>query len=88
MDHGSLLKSSLSRIHLADMGMAVQQRYAAGTKEVLRRYFGGEELNPTDVIVSVSFSSPFLRVLAPHTQPHQLCSLIRTFKLCCMGFAV
>ena len=33
---------------------AMQMRYAAGTKEVLRRFFEGEELNPTDVIVSVS----------------------------------
>lgn len=43
------------------LGMAVQLRYAAGTKEVLRRYFEGEELNPTDVIVSVSLHPVALR---------------------------
>ncbi len=31
----------------------LQARYAAGVKEILRRSFAGEELNPTDVIVAV-----------------------------------
>jgi hypothetical protein len=31
-----------------------QARYAAGTKEILRRTFEGIRLNPTDVIVQVS----------------------------------
>ncbi len=45
----------------------LQKRYAAGTKEILRRYFEGEELNPTDVIVSVSFIFSHMSLLY---QPH------------------
>lgn len=30
-----------------------QARYAAGVKEILRRSFAGEDLEPTDVIVQV-----------------------------------
>lgn len=39
----------------ADSGTTLdaQARYAAGVKEILRRTFDGEELNPTDVIVKV-----------------------------------
>ncbi|KAK9836497.1 hypothetical protein WJX74_001714 [Apatococcus lobatus] len=38
--------------HYSGTTLDAQQRYAAGTKEVLRRFFSKEELNPTDVIVS------------------------------------
>lgn len=39
----------------ADSGTTLdaQARYAAGIKEILRRVFDGEQLNPTDVIVEV-----------------------------------
>lgn len=44
----------------ADSGTTLdaQARYAAGVKEILRRTFDGEELNPTDVIVKVCSSPP------------------------------
>lgn len=43
----------------ADSGTTLdaQARYAAGVKEILRRTFDGEELNPTDVIVKVGHKS-------------------------------
>lgn len=45
----------------ADSGTTLdaQARYSAGVKEILRRTFDGEELNPTDVIVQVRLSSCF-----------------------------
>lgn len=43
----------------ADSGTTLdaQARYAAGIKEILRRLFEGEKLNPTDVIVEVCDSA-------------------------------
>lgn len=51
------------RIHgLSDSGTTLdaQTRYAEGTKEIIRRYFAGEEQDPSNLIVidgDVSFAA-------------------------------
>lgn len=40
--------------HYSGTTLDAQIRYAAGTKEILRRWFDGEALNETDVIVQVT----------------------------------
>lgn len=44
----------LRRPHYSGTTLDAQARYAAGTKEILRRTFDNEPLNETDVIVQVS----------------------------------
>jgi formate dehydrogenase len=53
--------------HYSGTTLDAELRYAAGTKEILRRFFDGEPLNPTDVIVQVrtSFVSEGLWVPGP-----------------------
>lgn len=41
------------RVHYSGTTLDAQARYAAGTKEILRRTFENEPLNETDVIVQV-----------------------------------
>lgn len=52
---GFTVRSTLCprRPHYSGTTLDAQARYAAGTKEILRRTFDNEPLNETDVIVQV-----------------------------------
>lgn len=63
----------MSIVNFVDSGTTLdaQARYAAGVREVLRRTFDNEELNPTDVIVQVFLSFSFCM----RPQNTELCSI-------------
>ena len=61
----------LCRPHYSGTTLDAQARYAAGTKEILRRTFDNESLNETDVIVQV-FHQDAASVLSCR-QRHPVC---------------
>ncbi len=61
----------LCRPHYSGTTLDAQARYAAGTKEILRRTFDNEPLNETDVIVQVAFQD------ATSMQPCRYCTCMQ-----------
>ena len=57
------------RPHYSGTTLDAQARYAAGTKEILRRTFDNEPLNETDVIVQARSCSLWLSLMHLILQP-------------------
>ena len=74
------------RPHYSGTTLDAQARYAAGTKEILRRTFDNEPLNETDVIVQVCHQN------AASTKPYVCCARMQDAcadtqigSLCCVS---